>query len=303
MTRQAWWQRFLVKGVFWRKFLRWAVLNVPVWLEPMVMAWWSLFFLLWGPGRRGVMRNLAAILPGSHPVTNFFRTWRVFWNYAWTITDNVRFRELRVIPDWEFDGWEHFEEMRARPGGSILLTAHMGSYDLGAHVFSSTSDRRIVMVRAPEVDPSTREFEENTLGRDEHGVRVEFNTRAGELAISLLESVRGGDIIAIQGDRVTPGIANYETTLFGKKTMIPAGPFALAMAARVPIYPAFVIRQGRRSYRLIACPAIELVRRSRNRDEDIGNGVAAWSRQLEEVIHDFWFQWFAFEPYSPELAT
>ena len=48
-----------------------------------------MFFLLWGPGRRGVMRNLSAIMPGSSAIANFFRTYRVFWNYAWTITDNV----------------------------------------------------------------------------------------------------------------------------------------------------------------------------------------------------------------------
>ena len=29
------------------------------------MAFWSAFFLLWGPGRRGVMRNLKVIKPGS----------------------------------------------------------------------------------------------------------------------------------------------------------------------------------------------------------------------------------------------
>jgi len=112
------------------------------------MAFWSGFFLLWGPGRRGVMRNLKVIKPGSFAVTNFFRCYRVFWNYAWTIADNVRFKELRTIPDWEFSGWDHFQEMQAR-NGAILLTAHMGSYDLGAHLFSETSTRRIVMVRAP----------------------------------------------------------------------------------------------------------------------------------------------------------
>ena len=139
MIGRPFWQRFLVRGVFWRQFLRWAVLNVPLFVEPIVHAAWSLFFLLWGPGRRGVMRNLTAIKPGSGRLANFVRTYRVFWNYAWTITDNVRFKELRVIPDWEFAGHEHFEAMERAPSGAILLTAHMGSYDLGAQVFAEMS--------------------------------------------------------------------------------------------------------------------------------------------------------------------
>ena len=54
-----------MRGVVWRQLLRFAILNVPPWIEPIVMAFWSAFFLLWGPGRRGVMRNLKVIKPGS----------------------------------------------------------------------------------------------------------------------------------------------------------------------------------------------------------------------------------------------
>jgi predicted LPLAT superfamily acyltransferase len=303
VTQSAWWRRFLVRGVFWRQFLRWAVLNVPIWLEPVVIAFWSLFFLLWGPGRRGVMRNLTAILPGSWAVTNFFRTFRVFWNYAWTITDNVRFKERRVVPDWEFEGSQHFEHMTGLPGGSIMLTAHMGSYDLGAHLFAEMSDRRIVMVRAPETDPHTREYEERQQELLGQGLRIGFNTRAESLAFDLLEAVQAGEIIAVQGDRVTPGIAAYATTLFGKRTLMPAGPFALAMAARVPIYPVFVMRSGRRRYRLVSGKPIRVERRSRNRDEDLQIAIDEWARDLEHVIRAGWFQWFTFEPYSEELAA
>src|SRR6202011_3594827 len=91
----GWRRRFLVHGVFWRHFLRFAALNVPPWIEPLVIAAWSFFFLLWGPGRRGVMRNLKAIIPGSNALTNLFRCYRVFWNFAWTLSDNARFKELR----------------------------------------------------------------------------------------------------------------------------------------------------------------------------------------------------------------
>ena len=292
-----------MKGVFWRQFLRWAVLNVPLWLEPTIMASWSLIFLLWGPGRRGVMQNLRAILPRSTAIANFCRTYLVFWNYAWTIADNVRFKELQTVPDWEFVGWHHFESMLSRDGGAILLTAHMGSYDLGAHVFSTTSDRRITVVRAPEEDAETRRYEEHAIDQQQgRGLRIEFNTKTSELALDLLHAIQKGEIVAIQGDRVTPGIAAIPATLFGKQARVPAGPFALAMAARVPIYPVFVIRQGRRQYRLVNCAPIEVVRRSRNRDDDFAQAVGVWTRELESVIAANWFQWFTFEPFAEELA-
>jgi len=298
VTQSAWWRRFSVRGVVWRQLLRFAILTVPPWIEPIVMAFWSAFFLLWGPGRRGVMRNLKVIKPGSSAIANFFRCYRVFWNYAWTIADNVRFKELRTIPDWEFIGWNHFQAMQAS-NGAILLTAHMGSYDLGAHLFSETSTRRIVMVRAPEEDPQTREFEEH---HGAEGLRIEFNTRATELALDLLETVRDGAIVAIQGDRVTGSISTLPATFFGKPVNVPAGPFALALAARVPIYPVFVVRVGRRRYRLVTSRPIEITR-SRNRDDDFARAVAQWMTELEDVVRGYWYQWFTFEPYWPEAAA
>ena len=298
MRQPAWWRRFSVRGVFWRQGLRFAILNVPPWIEPMVMAFWSAFFLLWGPGRRGVMRNLKVIKPGSIGIVNFFRCYRVFWNYAWTIADNVRFKERRIIPDWEFAGWNHFQAMQAS-NGAILLTAHMGSYDLGAHLFSETSTHRIVMVRAPEEDPETRAFEEH---HGAEGLRIEFNTRASELAFELLETVREGAIVAIQGDRVMGSISTLPAMFFGKPSTVPAGPFALAMAARVPIYPVFVVRMGRRRYRLITSRPIEITR-SRDRDDDFARAAAQWMTELEDVVRRRWYQWFTFEPHWPEAAA
>ena len=293
MTASAWWRRFGSRGVFWRQLLRFGILNCPLWLEPVAIAWWSMFFLLWSSGRRTVMRNLSAIKPGSLAVVNFFRCYRVFWNYAWTIADKVRFKESRVLPDWEFVGWKHFEQMQAR-GGAILLTAHMGSYDLGAQLFSETSGHSIVMVRAPENDPQTHQFEET---HSAEALRVEFTTNSTELALGLLGAIREGHIVAIQGDRVTPGISDLPATLFGKPVRLPAGPFALAMAARVPIYPVFNVRLGRRRYRLVTREPIEIVRTA-NREAAFQEAVQAWARELETIVRACWYQWFSFEPES-----
>jgi lauroyl/myristoyl acyltransferase len=248
------------------------------------------------------MRNLSAILPGSSTAANFCRTYRVFWNFAWTITEKVRFKELRVGPDWEFEGMEHFESLQSSEGGAIILTAHMGNYDLGAHLFAELSKRQIVMVRAPEDDPETRQFEEALDGRTAaSALRIDFSTRANELALDLLESLRNGEIIAIQGDRVTGNISSLPATLFGKSMRVPAGPFALSMTARVPIYPLFIVRLGRRRYRLVVAPPFQVVR-TRDRDEAFARAVTVWAGELEQVVRCAWHQWFAFQPYSEELG-
>jgi predicted LPLAT superfamily acyltransferase len=296
-------RRFLVQGVVWRQLLRWAVLNMPLWVEPTVFATWSVIFLLWGPGRRGVMTNLKSILPGSTAIGNFFRCYRVFWNFSNVIADNVRYKELRVGPDWEFTGAEYFEELQSRQGGAIVLTAHMGSYDLGAQLFAEIARRPLMMVRAPETDPDTRRYEEELHERTvTRALRVDFSTRASALALDLLHALQRGEIIAIQGDRVTPGISTLPGTFFGKRMLFPAGPFALAMTARVPVYPLFIVRMGRRRYRLVAGKPFE-VQRLHDRAESFERAMVEWTRELESVVRMGWFQWFAFQPYADEASS
>jgi predicted LPLAT superfamily acyltransferase len=82
--------------------------------------------------------------------------------------------------------------------------------------------------------------------------------------------------------------------VFGRTTRLPAGPFALAMAARAPIHPMFIVRRGRRLYRLIACEPIR-VPAIRNREEAFSEAVAKWTRELENVLRASWYQWFMFE--------
>jgi predicted LPLAT superfamily acyltransferase len=293
---------FLVHGVVWRRLLRWGVLNMPIWVEPTVLCTWAVIFLFWASGRRSIMQNLKAVLPGSTSIGNFFRTYRVFWNYANVIADNIRFKELRVGPDWEFAGFEHFEDLQSREGGAIILTAHMGSYDLGAQLFAEISRRKLVMVRAPEADPETRRYEEALHDRTvTDALKIDFSTRASELALDLMHALQRGEVIAIQGDRVTPGISTLPATLFGKPARFPAGPFALAMAARVPVFPLFIVRLGRRRYRLIVGKPFE-VPRSRDRAESFQHALAEWTSVLETVARGAWFQWFAFEPFAQETA-
>ena len=157
------------------------------------------------------------------------------------------------------------------------------------------------MVRAPESDPDTHRYETERLERN-GGLKIDFNSRASDLALDLLGALRDGQIVAIQGDRVTPGITPIPATLFGKRAYVPAGPFALAMSARVPIYPLFIFRLGRRRYRLLTGAPIEVVRTA-DRGEAFSRAVAQWTRELEGVLGTAWFQWFAFEPYFEDVAA
>ncbi|MBA2434653.1 MAG: lysophospholipid acyltransferase family protein [Chthoniobacterales bacterium] len=297
---RRWFHRFAVRGVFWRQYLDFGLTNVPFYLRPVMIFFWTIFFFfLAAPERRAILSNLRVVLPGSNPLLNLGRAWLTLYNFAWTIADAADHKLAKTEFAYELEGAEFLEQLAAAKG-AILLTAHMGNYDLGAAVFAERFQRDIRMVRAPEADAETAQHLDESLERAGAGaVKVAYNTASMALPFELLNAIRAGEIVSIQGDRAVAHISQRPARLFGEEVMLPDGPFMLAFVAQAPIYPLFIIRTNFHRYRIIARPPIYCRRAERGREAVIEEALRDWGRTLEKVIAANWSQWFSLVPIFP----
>jgi lauroyl/myristoyl acyltransferase len=239
--------------------------------------------------------NLAVVLPGSSRALNYLRAFRTLYNFAWTIAEAAIARILKVDFSYEIIGAEWLEELGAAPG-AIVLTAHMGSYDLGAALFAEKFHREIRVVRAPEPDRRSAQHLRASLEKAGAGaVKVDYNTTGALLSFDLLKALREGEIVSIQGDRAEGQVAQVRAQLFDRDAPLPNGPFVLGLVAQVPIYPLFIARTGCRSYQIIVREPIRL-EATGDREQDIRRGVSQWCAVLQEIVAGHWDQWFAFTP-------
>jgi lauroyl/myristoyl acyltransferase len=286
-----------VRGVFWRRCIDWIVLHVPSFFHPfLVFVSTAIFFVAAAPARRTVVQHLGFILPGSCRLANYLRAFSVFHNFAWTLTDAAMHRLQKAPFVYEVEGDQVLQELAAATG-AIVLTAHMGSYDLGAAIFVEKFGRKLRVVRAPEPDALTARHLEGSIAQSAAGgVKVEYNKEGALLSFDLLNALRSGEIICIQGDRPMGDIAQTAVTMFERAALLPTGPFVLALAAQTSIYPLFVIRKGYRRYRFVAHSPIICTRTGRGREEDIAEAMQKWADVLSEAIRLHWRQWHAFTP-------
>ncbi len=151
-AERHWWHSFAVHGIFWRRFVDWSVGNLPTILQRLLI-WIAafLFFFVAAPARKSVLRNLRLIRPASWRVMNCLRVLRVFTNFGWSLTDAATYRMSKTRFKYELEGGRFLDQLAAARGG-VVLTAHMGNYDLGAALFAEKFHRQIQMVRAPEPD-------------------------------------------------------------------------------------------------------------------------------------------------------
>jgi len=175
----------------------------------------------------------------------------------------------------------------------------MGNYDLGAALYAEKFHRQIQMVRAPEPDALAAQHLDLALQQSSAGaVKVGYSSDGTTLAFDLLNALRSGEIISIQGDRVVGEVARAPVKFFNREILLPNGPFVLSLASETPIYPLFIVRTGYRKYKIIARKPIVSFRNAASRDEVIADAMQNWARVLEEVVSCYWPQWFAFTPLS-----
>ena len=79
---------------------------------------------------------------------------------------------------------------------------------------------------------------------------------------------------------------------------IPKGPFVLALTTRTLIHPLFILRLGRRRYRVLVRPPIQCnadARGAKARDAAIRSAAADWIQELAPLMREHWHQWYVFE--------
>ena len=270
---------------------------MPFYLQPILLTLSTIFFFFFAaPARRSILRNLSVVLPGSSPLMNHWRAFRTLMNFAWTISEAAAYKVNRSEFAYEIVGEDLLAQLSTAKG-ALVLTAHMGNYDLGAALFAQKFNREISMVRAPEPDQQSADHLRETVQQvGEGAVKIAYSTDGALLSFDLLSALRRGEIVSIQGDRVMGGMAAVEGRMFGERVQVPSGPFTLAQVAQVPLFPLFIVRAGFRRYQIVVRTPILVPRTARSRDEDISLGVAAWCDVLEKTISRHWDQWFAFGP-------
>lgn len=286
------------------RFLRFGLKVAPWFMEPvLIAAWTSVFFAIANSQRRAVQSNLRALHPAWGPLRALGGAWYVFWNFAYTYVDALRCDTGTGEVDWAIDGIPAFDDLARRHEGCLILTAHMGNYDLAAPLFSSRFGRTIYAVRAPERQPEMQAIREQELRKKEAEnpqFRALYNTSDNHLGLVLAKLLAEGNIVAVQGDRVVFEVSPMDVEVEpGLNMRLPKGPLYLARATGVSCFPLFIVRDGWRCYRVMVFPPLVLPERKRGEDDA---AAKIWAGAILKVIRPYWSQWFVFEPVLKRLT-
>jgi lauroyl/myristoyl acyltransferase len=286
---------FHITGTFWVRALVWVSRGSNFRAVTMVWLWSALFFCVLRRHRAIVTRHLDHILGRAGFFNRQRRIFRFFKEHAWSLVE--RFEQFRpdFKPTVERDG-PGWPDLQADTKGFLIVTGHVGMWEMGQLMPVTDGVRRLHIVREREEHEGTQQVVAELLGDHPHAKLVtHFLDDDMALGASLLGALRSGDVVCLAADRAKKGMVVAKATCFGYPVEMPVGPVALARAADVLLVPVFVYRLGRRHYRVLACEAFK-VARSDDRQRDHQQAIERLAVEVETAIRRDPFQWKRWEP-------
>ena len=181
-----------------------------------------------------------------------------------------------------------FDRLAAGGKGFIMLSSHTGCYELVGYTLRS--DRPIhVLVYSGE----TKTVMENRRRLFE-AMNIRMIPVSEDLShvFSLNGALADGDIVSMPGDRRFGSQKAVRCRFFGEEASFPMGPFMLSIQRQVPVLQVFVMKAGRRDYKvfLSEIPVPE----TGTREERIQQMADTYAATLEQVVRRYPDQWFNF---------
>jgi len=294
---KRWLGRFYISGVFWYRFHHFGVRVLPEWaMGPLLCCFTAFFFLTLRRIRRAIASNLEAVLGPCGRLERERRIFRTLHQFAWCLSERYEQFGTGKRIESALEGVEHWKVLEERGGGFIVVTAHVGPWEAGAAVPGALRGRTVHLVREEEMDPAAQRFIEGLVARgDGPPLRTHFASADPLLGVRLLEALRSGDVVALQGDRPRADGGTVEAPFLGRTLAFPVGPAALARAAGVPLVPVFVFREGRLRSRVeLRAPIV--VRATGDRDADVTEATRRLAGEVERAVRVAPHQWFCFAP-------
>ena len=214
-------------------------------------------------------------------------SWLNFRNHAKAYADLMQLPSARVEamrPLLKVSGWEYLEEARALGKGVLVVSCHMGSYEVVAAIWSTTLAP--VSFFAEEVEPRPL-YEWYRETRARLGISVLTLDYGGIRKV--LEALREQEMVITAIDRDITG-TGYLMPFFGKLAPIPLGPAAIALRLGTPIFPVCVYRLPDDTYMAEGGPLVHAVSTGNSRADQVKTTEQVL-RQMERFIQSHPEQW------------
>src|SRR3989338_1812831 len=241
--------------------------------------------------RRAVKNNLKKILSSEERLSALTR--EVFRNFGKYLAEFLRMEKMMdkdfIAKKVKVEHREHVQQALDKGKGAIIVTAHIGNWEMGA-VLLSVLGYPLIAVALPHKERPVNDLFNHQ--RETKGITIVPLQKGVRKCI---EALNENKIVALLADR--DFTLNGEMMDFlGKKALLPKGPAAFSLKTGAPVIPVFVIRETDDHFLVLFGEPI-FPPRDQNDAGALSKLMRRYAVVIEEKIRQYPTQWLMFREF------
>jgi predicted LPLAT superfamily acyltransferase len=222
---------------------------------------------------------------GYSRLRSLFSLYRNYYIFGQTLIDKiVVMADMANKFTFDFDGEEHLRNIVSGGKGGILLSAHLGNWEVAGHLFKRL-ETRINIVMFDGEHQRIKEYLASVTGGRNVNIIVLKDDLSHIYAIN--DALSNKELVCMHADRFLPGNKTLTANLLGSPAQFPLGPFLLASTFRAPVAAVFAFKESATHYHFYSTPP-KVYSGRKQQQEALDDFVA----QMEEKIKKYPTQWF-----------
>jgi predicted LPLAT superfamily acyltransferase len=222
------------------------------------------------------------------PVKSFWYTYLNHYRFGQIILD--RFAVYAGCKyEFELDGNDQFLELTEKPEGFIILSCHVGNYEIAGYTFTSVGKKYNALVFSGEAK-TVMENRNRLLSA--HNIRMIQVSEDMSHIFEMSNALANGEIVSIPGDRIFGSPKYLACNLFKGKVHLPLGPYTMAIQRGIPAVAIFVMKHALYKYKVYIRKLDTEGTEGLKRNEKVQHLADAFAKELEIILKLYPEQWF-----------
>lgn len=253
------------------------------------------FYFLFSKGYKPIYHYFNQRL-GYRPAKAFFGVYRNFCRFSQVILDRFYMFGGGKF-DVQVEKYHLYQELAEGEPGFMILSAHVGNYELAGFSLVATKKRFNALAFGEEAEAIMENRERLFAGTNINIIPVKDDLSH---LFALNNALDNGESVSFPSDRLLGNQRTVTCEFLGAPAHFPMGPFALAAQRDLPVLTVNVMKESVKRYRVYVS---RLQKEGTTRGERINAYVRQYVEHLEEVLRKYPEQWFNYYEFWGDERT
>lgn len=233
--------------------------------------------------------------------TAYLKIYKNYYLFGQTILDKVALMAgVKTKFTINHEGGEMLDKIAATGKGGILISAHVGNWEIAGQMLNRLNTRFNILMYENERENIKKYMDEVQKKKNVKIIAI----KDGEMGhlIELHNAFSNNELVVMHGDRFREGAPTVETKFLGKTASFPAGPFIMAARFGVPLSIVFSVKESTTHYHFFASEPLT-VKRARTPEQTekaVKELLETYVKEVEKMVMRYPEQWFNFYDFWKE---